>query len=75
MNFLNPSTLEGALAIGITAGLISSVIVAVFKSKAREKNGEVKSIIEQKGNGNMAIQNSKIGRDVHVREEQDNTKG
>lgn len=75
VDFFNPSTLEGSLTIGIIAGLISGAVIGFFSGRVYEKNSIVKSNIKQKGNGNVAIQNSKVGRNVYVREEKDNTEG
>ena len=66
MNFFDPSTLEGALTIGVVAGLISGAVIGFFSGKAYEK--KTKSHIKQEGNGNVALQNSQVGRDLFVRE-------
>jgi len=74
MNFFNPSTTEGALVIGIIAGVVSGIILGFFTGTKYERMKTSKSKISQKGNGNVAIQNSKIARDLNVRERENNPK-
>lgn len=60
MNFLDPSTVHGALIIGIIGGLISGAILGFFSGKTYEKNVVKKAKNKIKGDGNIIIQNSKI---------------
>ncbi|MGG1601145.1 hypothetical protein [Paenibacillus naphthalenovorans] len=75
MDFFNPSTTEGALVIGIIAGVISGAILGFFSGTKYEKMKISKSKISQKGNGNVAVQNSKIERDLNVRDRKSNSEG
>lgn len=54
MNFLDPSTVHGALIIGIIGGLISGTILGFFSGKTYVKKAKNKT----KGDGNIIIQNS-----------------
>lgn len=60
MNFLDPSTVHGALIIGIIGGLISGAILGFFSGKTHEKNVVKKAKNKIKGDRNIVIQNSEI---------------
>lgn len=69
MELLNPSTVHGALIIGVLGGLISGAIIGFFTGKTYENKKIWKSKNKTKGNGNITIQNSKIEKsDVSARE-------
>ncbi|WP_431809876.1 hypothetical protein [Brevibacillus agri] len=52
---INPSTFVGALTVGILASLI-----VAFLPIRRKKENSLSNVIKQKGEGNIAIQNSKL---------------
>lgn len=52
---VNPSTFVGALSIGIVASLI-----VAFLPIGKKKENIPSNVIKQKGEGNIAIQNSKL---------------
>ena len=60
MNLLNPSTIYGALIIGIIAGLISGVILGFLSGRTYEKKVYKKARNITKGDSNITIQNSKL---------------
>lgn len=60
MNLLDPSTVHGALIIGIIGGLISGAILGFFSGKTYEKHIVKKAKNKTKGDRNIIIQNSKI---------------
>lgn len=62
MDLLNPSTPEGALTIGIVAGLISGAVIGFFQGRSYERKIIKNTKITQKGNGNVTIHDSNVGR-------------
>lgn len=60
MNLFDPSTVHGALIVGIIAGLISGALIGFFSGKTYQKKVYNKAINKIKGDGNVNIQNSKI---------------
>ncbi|NME81889.1 hypothetical protein [Clostridium sp. SM-530-WT-3G] len=71
MELLNPSTVHGALIIGILAGLISGAIIGFFTGKTYENKKISKAKNITKGNRNINIQNSKIEKsDFSVEEKE-----
>lgn len=60
MDILDPSTVHGALIIGVLGGLISGAIIGFFTGKTYENSKISKSRNTTKGSGNINIQNSKI---------------
>ncbi|MBU3188727.1 hypothetical protein K9O30_06075 [Clostridium bowmanii] len=60
MSLLDPSTVHGALLIGIMGGLISGVIIGFFSGRTYEKKVIKKSKNKTKGNKNIVIQNSNL---------------
>jgi len=60
MDLLNPSTIHGALLVGIIAGIFSGAIIGFFSGKTYQKNLINKAKGKIKGNENTLIQNSKV---------------
>ncbi|MGG1441431.1 hypothetical protein ABE354_05100 [Brevibacillus laterosporus] len=52
---INPSTFVGALTVGILASLIVAFLPIRKKKETLQKN-----VIKQKGEGNVAVQNSNL---------------
>lgn len=64
MNFkelLNPSTIHGALILGVCASLIAGIILGFFAGKTYEKRKQAKTVIKGNGN-NTVVQNSNFGK-------------
>lgn len=59
-DLFNPSSLVGAYFISITSSLVVGLVLGFFSGKNYEKKKT--NIIKQKGNNNINIQNSKIGK-------------
>ena len=60
MSILDPSTIQGALIIGIIAGIISGIILGFFSGRVYERKIIKKSKSNIKGNNNTVIQDSDI---------------
>lgn len=75
MNFFDPSTTEGSLTLGILGGLISGAIIGFFSGRGYEKMNHIKKKIKQRGNENIAIQDSNIGGEFGVKKGGNNPEG
>lgn len=60
-NLFDPSTISGALLLGISSSLIVGIIMGFFAGKTYEKKKHAKAVINGSGN-NTVIQNSNIGK-------------